>query len=115
MIFSAVHIAVTAGITAVLAAGGGVGSLPRRAWPDTLAVAVVSGAAVLLWRLSANLPALNDDGLPGFSANFWAAPVVVFVFLSVYADLRVPADRRRYQQVRAVGTLAALVVNVITI
>jgi len=45
----------------------------------------------------------------------WAAPVLVFVALSVYADLRAPADRRRYRQVRALCTLAALAVNVLTI
>lgn len=51
-------------------------------------VGVLSGLAVLVWRLSANMPALNDDGLPPFSANDWAAPVLTFVVLSVYADLR---------------------------
>ena len=115
MIFSAVHIAVTAGITAVLAFAVAIWRLPRDAWLDIAAVVVLSGVAVLLWRLSANMPALNDDGLPGFSANDWAAPVLTFVMLSVYADLRVPADPRRYRQARALATLAALVVNVLAI
>lgn len=115
MIFSAGHILLTAAITAVVALVAGFWRLPRTAWPDIFAVAVLSGAAVLLWRLSANLPQLNEDGLPGFSANDWAAPVLVFVFLSVYADLRTPSDPRRYRQACALATLGALVVNVIAI
>jgi len=62
--------------------------LPRGSWSDIGVVGVLSGLAVLVWRLSANMPALNDDGLPPFSANDWAAPVLTFVVLSVYADLR---------------------------
>ena len=72
-------------------------------------------AAVLLWRISANMPQLNDDGLPGFSANDWLAPVVTYVALSAYADLRAPADPRRFAQTRALATVAARVVNVVTI
>jgi hypothetical protein len=115
MIFSLVHILLTAAITSALALIIALWRLPRSAWPDILAVTVLSGAAVLLWRLSANMPALNDDGLPGFSANDWAAPVLTFVFLSLFADLRVPTDPDRYRQARALATLAALAVNVLTI
>jgi hypothetical protein len=115
MIFSTVHILLTAAITSAVALIIAVWRLPRRAWPDIIAVAVLSGAAVFLWRLSANMPPLNDDGLPGFSANDWAAPALSYLFLASYADLRAPADLARYRQVRAVTTLAALVVNVITI
>jgi hypothetical protein len=115
MIFSAGHIALTAGITALLGFAAAFWRLPRGAWPDIIAVAGLSGVAVLLWRLSANMPQLNDDGLPGFSANDWAAPILTFVTLSVFADLRVTADPRVYGQARALATLAALVVNVITI
>jgi hypothetical protein len=67
------------------------------------------------WRLSASMPQLNDDGLPGFSANDWAAPALTFVALSLYADLRVPTDARRYSQTRALATLGALVINIFTI
>lgn len=115
MIFSVVHILLTAAMTSALALILALWRLPRTAWPDILAVTVLSGAAVLLWRLSANMPALNDDGLPGFSANDWAAPVLTFVFLSLFADLRVPTDLDRYRQARALATVAALAVNVITI
>jgi hypothetical protein len=115
MIFSVAHILLTAALTGLIAAVAGYWRLRRTAWPDVLALAVLSGAAVFLWRLSANMPQLNTDGLPGLSANDWAAPILTFVFLTVYADLRAPADPRRYRQARALATLAALAVNVITI
>jgi hypothetical protein len=61
------------------------------------------------------IASLNDDGLHGFSANDWAAPLLTYLFLSLSADLRPPADLRRYAQTRALATLACLAVNVITI
>ncbi|MGH3529497.1 MAG: hypothetical protein ACRDQI_20070 [Pseudonocardiaceae bacterium] len=115
MIFSVVHILLTAAITSAVALLVALWRLPRSAWPDIVAVTVLSGAAVLLWRLSANMPELNDDGLPGFSANDWAAPILTFVFLSLFADLRAHTDPDRYRQARVLATLAALAVNVITI
>lgn len=69
MTFSAAHIALTAAISGLLALAVGLWRLPRSAWLDALAIAVLTAAAVFLWRLSANMPALNDDGLPGFSAK----------------------------------------------
>lgn len=58
---------------------------------------------------------LNDDGLPGVSANDLAAPVLVFVVLTIYSDLRAPAEHHRFRQVRALATLLTVVVNVVTI
>jgi len=113
--FSAGHIALTAAITGVLALAAAAWRLPRRAWPDMLAVGVLAAASVFLWRISANMPQLNSDGLPGFSANDWLAPVVTYLFLTGYADLRPPADARRFGQARALAVLASLAVNVITI
>ncbi len=113
--FSTAHIAGTAAITGVLALAAAIWRLPRKFWADIAAVTVLAAASVLLWRLSANMPQLNDDGLPGFSANDWAAPALTYIFLSVYADLRPPADRRRFNKCRALATLASLVVNVVTI
>ena len=78
-------------------------------------MAVLVGGTVYLWRASANMPQLNNDGIPGFSANDWLAPVVTFVVLSVYADLVPPVNQRRFAQVRAAATIAAFAVNVITI
>ncbi len=113
--FSATHIVLTAALTGVLALAAAAWRLPRTAWPDVVAIGVLSAAAVFLWRISANMPQLNSDGLPGFSANDWLAPVVTYFFLSVYADLRSPADPRRYDQVRAIAVVISLVVNVVTI
>jgi hypothetical protein len=57
----------------------------------------------------------SDDGLPGFSANDWAAPAMTYLFLSGYADMRPPLLDGRYRQFRILATLGALAVNVITI
>ncbi|MGW0205276.1 hypothetical protein ACWDZ8_05425 [Streptomyces sp. NPDC003233] len=113
--FTTAHIALTAAITGVLTLAVAIRRLPRSAWPDMAAVAVLSAASVYLWRTSANMTQLNKDGLPGFSANDWAAPVLTYVFLSLYADIRLPTDPRRYAQTRALATLVSLAVNVITI
>ncbi len=115
MTFSTPHILLTAAITAVLAAAVAAWRLPRPAWAQAVVVGLLCGAAVFLWRLSANKPYLNDDGLPGFSANDWAAPMLTYLTLAGYADLRPPPDPRRYRQVRTLSTLIALAVNVITI
>ena len=76
---------------------------------------MLSAAAVLLLRKSANMPQLNDDGLSGFSANDWLAPTVTYVVLGVYGAVRAPTEPRRYQQARAAATAVALAVNVLTI
>ena len=114
--FTHAHIAATAAITAALVAGIALWRLrSRRRLIDIVAVTLLSGLAVYLWRASANMPQLNNDGIAGYSANDWLAPVITFVALSVYADLRPPADPHRYAQVRAAATIIALAVNVITI
>jgi hypothetical protein len=56
---------------------------------------VLSFAAVLLWRWSGQHAQLNDDGLPGFSAEDRLAPVLTCVAAS--ADLR--AGRRHLEDV----------------
>ncbi|UJB43137.1 hypothetical protein [Streptomyces sp. A1-5] len=113
--FSHSHIALTAAVTGVFALAAAAWRLPKKAWADVIAVTVLSAASVYLWRTSANMPQLNDDGLPGFSANDWAAPVLTYVFLGTYAQLRTPADPRRYAQASALAVIASLAVNVITI
>jgi hypothetical protein len=115
MTFTTLHIALTAATVAVLTFAVGMWRLPRPAWRQALVTAMLSGAAVFLWRLSANKPDLNDDGLPGFSANDWAAPILTYLTLGAYADLRPPADPARFGQVRAIAFVIALTVNVITI
>src|SRR5213078_2063762 len=88
-LFSTGHIALTAAISGVLAAAVGLLWLrgEHRAL-DSLALGVLSAAAVFLLRKSANMPQLNDDGLSGFSANDWLAPTVTYVVLGVYGALR---------------------------
>ncbi|WP_067917675.1 MULTISPECIES: hypothetical protein [unclassified Mycobacterium] len=113
--FSATHIALTAALTGVLALAAAAWRLGRTSWLDVIAIGVLSAAAVFLWRMSANMPQLNSDGLPGFSANDWLAPVMTFLFLAAYADLRPPADPRRFGQARAIAVVVSLCVNVVTI
>ena len=115
--FSHAHIAATAASTAVICAGVGIWRFPgHRRVVAGLLVGALSGLAVYLWRTSANTPQLNNDGLPGYSANDWLAPAIVFIVLGVYADLFPPGDPRRFGQVRAAAaTIVALAVNVITI
>ena len=78
--FSTSHIAVTAAITGVGALVGGVLLLGRHrsALVDSVVIAILATGAVFLWRKSANMPQLNDDGLPPFSANDWLAPVLTY-------------------------------------
>ena len=113
--FSVLHVTVTAAITA----GCGVLISRWRLAPlkavDTALIALVVGASVFLWRLSANMPQLNDDDLPGFSANDWLCPVITYVFLSTYAAFRPQGDPVRWGQARALLTIASLVINVVTI
>ena len=114
--FSHAHIAATAATTGVICAGIGMWRLgERRRAVAGLVVGALAGLAVYLWRASANMPQLNNDGIQGFSANDWLAPAIVFVVLSVYADLFPPADPRKFGHVRAAVTLVAFAVNVITI
>ncbi|WP_225728763.1 MULTISPECIES: hypothetical protein [unclassified Nocardia] len=114
-VFSHAHILFTAVVTAAITAPFAVWRLGRAGWIDIVGVTIVTGAATWLWRTSANLPQLNTDGLPGFSANDWLAPVLTYVLLSLYAALRPPRDLHRYNQIRAIAVLVSLAVNVITI
>jgi hypothetical protein len=115
LVFSHAHILLTATVTAVFAFAAAMWQLGRLAWIDVAGIAVASGASVFLWRVSANMPQLNADGLPGFSANDWLAPVLTYLFVSVYAAVRRPADPGRFARARALAVLASLAVNVITI
>jgi hypothetical protein len=113
MTFTSGHILATALLCAVLVFAAGVWRL--RAWREAALVGMLAGAAVFLWRLSANMPQLNEDGLPGFSANDWAAPMLAYLALGGYADLRLPKEPARYKRLRAMAGLICLAVNVITI
>jgi len=111
--FSVLHIAVTAVIAGVTAAA--LGTLLRIRRAPWLAATVLTVAATMLWRLAANVAALNDDGIPWVSANDVLAPLVVYLVLGMYADLAAIDDRRRFEVLRVAITAAALVVNVIAI
>jgi hypothetical protein len=115
MTFTHAHILFTASVTAVFALAGAYWRLGRTAWVDVVGVGIAAGVSVFLWRTSANMPQLNADGLSPFSANDWLAPVLTYVFVSMYAAGRPPADARRFEQARALAVLASLAVNVITI
>jgi hypothetical protein len=114
--FTTAHIATTASITGVVALVTGVLVLGRRrGLAESLVIAALAAGAVFLWRKSANMPQLNNDGLSPFSANDWLAPTLTYVVLGVYASVRRPGNDRRFAQARALAVLAAFVVNVVTI
>jgi hypothetical protein len=115
-VFSTSHIALTAAITGAAALAGAVLLLGRRSGlVDAVAIAILSAGAVFLWRKSANMPQLNDDGLPPFSANDWLAPVLTSVVLGMYAAVRRATNDRRLALARTIAVLAAFIVNVVTI
>jgi hypothetical protein len=114
--FGTAHIAATAAITGAVALVACVLVLGRRnALAESVAIAILSAGAVFLWRKSANMPQLNNDGLSPFSANDWLAPTLTYVVLGLYASVRRPGNDRRFGQARALAVLAAFVVNVVTI
>jgi hypothetical protein len=113
--FSTSHIALTAVITGLLTVPLTIWLTRTRSWIDILAIALVTAASVFLFRKSANMGQLNDDGLSPFSANDWLAPILTWVFLGIYAALRPPAEPARFAQLRASVTVLSFVVNVVTI
>lgn len=114
--FTTAHIAATAAITGAVALVAGVLVLGRRrGLPESVVIAVLAAGAVFLWRKSANMPQLNNDGLSPFSANDWLAPMLTYVVLGMYATVRRPSNDRRFAQARALAVLAAFAVNVVTI
>jgi hypothetical protein len=114
--FSTAHIAATAAITGGVALVAGVLVLGRRrGLAESVAIALLSAGAVFLWRKSANMPQLNNDGLPPFSANDWLAPTLTYVVLGMYATVRPASNDRRFAQARALAVLGAFIVNVVAI
>jgi hypothetical protein len=115
-VFSSSHIALTAlicGVAAALLSYLGLGR--RSVVVECAVIGILTAASVFLWRKSANMPQLNRDGLREFSANDWLAPVVTFVFLSVYGAMRRTGEDRAFARVRALAVVAVLVVNVVAI
>lgn len=117
--FPAWHIAVTAFVTAIVTSAGTVGWRWRASGRtslragDLIAVGVASGLGVLLWRLGANAPTLNNDSIPGVSpADVLSAPLA-FVAAEVYIRLRRTSEL--FSIAPAVAALVALLVNIVTI
>ena len=113
--FSTAHIGLTAAVTGVISLPLAYWLLRPRSWLEAATVALVAAASVFLWRKSANMGQLNDDGLAPLSANDWLAPVLTYVFLGIYAALRPPAEPTRFGRLRALLTAVSFVVNVVTI
>ena len=114
--FTTAHIAATAAITGAVALVAGVLVLgSRRGLAESIAIAVLAAGSVFLWRRSANMPQLNNDGLSPFSANDWLAPTLTYVVLGMYATVRRPGNDRRFAHARAFALIAAFAVAVVTI
>jgi hypothetical protein len=112
-IFSTLHIAVTAALTAVASVPIALRMLRSR--PRAVETAIVAGLTTLGWRLAANVDALNRDGTPWISGNDALAPIVTYILLGMYAALRPPTDLRRFELLRVALAAVAFVVNVVAI
>ena len=121
------QIALTSLITAILAAAlAGATMVLRRADSstpgprqrsgqilDAFLIGLAAGLGVLLWRLGANVPTLNDDPIPGVSpADILSGPVA-FVAVGVYTGMR--GSSKRWASAQGLAALVALVVNIVTI
>ncbi len=82
---------------------------------QTLVASVVVGLSILAWRLSGNIPELNDDPIGALSPNDWLCPVVTYVFLGVYGAFGLPASLSGWQRSRAALAIVSFAVNVVTI
>jgi hypothetical protein len=127
--FETQQIAVTALITALVtgiltgavillqrrASGGGLGVRISAILGDLFGVALATGIGVVLWRLGANTPTLNNDSIPSVSpADVLSAPLA-FVSADVYLRLRGAAASEQLRVGPAVAALVALIVNIVTI
>jgi len=122
--FPAWHIALTSLITAVLTAAlAGATIILRRSEQllvpragqvlDALVIGLAAGLGILLWRLGANIPTLNNDPIPGVSPADVLSGPVAFVAVGVYTGLRGASER--WASAQALAALTALVVNIVTI
>lgn len=115
-VFSTGHVVLTGVLSGLIAALVAVLWLRgEHRMREVLAIGLLTAGAVFMFRMSANMPQLNDDGLQGFSANDWLAPSVTFVVLGLYAVVRPPSEPRRFEQTRAAATVVAFAINVLTI
>ena len=87
-------------------------SMPLR---EAAFASLVVGLSIFAWRLSGNIPELNEDPIGALSPNDWLCPVVTYVFLGIYAAYRRPIDSAGWAHSRAMLTATSFVVNVVTI
>lgn len=119
--FPAWHIAVTALVTAAVTTAGTAGWRGRKsgraalAPGDRVGVGLAAGLGVLLWRLGANVPTLNDDPIPGVSPADVLSGPLAYVATGVYIRLRGVGASERLAVAPAVAALVALIVNIVTI
>jgi hypothetical protein len=123
--FPAWHIALTALVTAVITAA--VTAAATTGWRrriaghaslalgDLIGVGVAAGLGVLLWRLGANVPTLNDDPIPGVSPADVLSGPLAYVAAGVYVRLRGAGASERLAVAPAVAALVAVIVNIVTI
>ena|SRR5437763_11108852 len=113
--FSTAQIGLTAAVTGLISLPLALWLLRPRSFRLAALVTAVAMVATFGWRLCANMPQLNNDGVPGYSANDLAAPMFTYVLLGTAAAVWPPSDAVRYARVRAFLAAVALAVNVITI
>jgi hypothetical protein len=82
---------------------------------QSIVVALVVGLSILAWRLSGNIPELNDDPIGALSPNDWLCPVVTYVFLGLYGAFWLPENRSGWARLRGLLTILSFAVNVVTI
>jgi len=100
---------------AVLAMWGRVTRLAEPTRAQTILLALVVGLSIFVWRLSGNIPELNDDPIGALSPNDWLCPTITFLFLSVYGAFWPPAGVTSWGKIRGLLTIASFAVNVVTI
>src|SRR6266511_5110226 len=71
---------------------------------QSLVASLVVGLSIFAWRLSGNIPELNEDTIGALSPNDWLCPVVTYVFLGIYAAYRRPVDSAGWTRSRALLT-----------
>jgi len=114
-VFTHAHIAFTAAICALVSFVLLLVLQRGRSVIDAAAIASVVIVTVYVWRTGANMPQLNEDGLPGVSANDMLCPLVTYVTVGIYAGIRGTMGNRRWETARALVAALTLVVNIVTI
>jgi hypothetical protein len=82
---------------------------------ESVIVAVLVGLSILVWRLAGNAQPLNEDPIPLVSPNDVLCPVLTYVIMGLYTDMRRSVDRPGWPRLRALLTVTSLIVNIVTI